>query len=179
MRFDGRSRNFTFDTFTGRFKDALNELADQNMTEETKVMTFRNAFQMQEFRHLHSTISSTQRLRTNLDNTIAFVGEQIRTMKQQNGVNQSRHLASYAKSPAKTAHKKWVNPKSKKSSNKKKKPNTKFDPKVPGAYLTKSAWFKLTEEQKKASRDARNEQGRTSTISSNCNHIHSVFGGED
>ena len=50
--FDGRSRNFTFDNFTGKFKAALNELAELNMSEETKVMKFRNAFQVKEFAHL-------------------------------------------------------------------------------------------------------------------------------
>ena len=81
LRFDGKSRNFPFDTFTGKLKNALNELSELNMTEETKVMKFRNAFQVREFAHLHSMISSTPRLRTSLDNTIAFVGEQLRSMK--------------------------------------------------------------------------------------------------
>ena len=145
-------------TSLGKLKNALNELAELNMTEETKVMKFRNAFQLKEFGHLHSVISSTPRLRTNLDNTIAFVGEQLRSMKFQNVATPSWSLASYTKSPTKSAHKKWVNPKSKKFKKKGKKPANKFDPKNPGAYLTNSAWQGLTEPQKAASRTARNEQ---------------------
>ena len=166
LKFDGRSRNFTYDTFTGRFKDALNELADQNMSEEHKVLKFRKAFQVVEFNHLHGIISSNPTYRNNLDNTIAFVGEQIRSAKQQNGSNQSRNLSSYTKANSKTAHKKWVNPKSKKHKKKRPKPATKFDPNNPGACLTKKAWNEMTPAQQEASRTARNEEQRAASIKS-------------
>ena len=114
LKFDGRSRNLTFDNFAGQLKNALNELADLNMDEETKVMKFKNAFQVREFMHLHSQISSTPNLRGSLENTIAFVGEELRSMRYQNGANPSRNLSSYSKPSGKSPHKKWVNPKSKK-----------------------------------------------------------------
>ena len=34
-----------------------------------------------------------------------------------------------------------------------------FDPNDPGAHVTKATWPKMTETQRQASRDARNEQG--------------------
>ena len=105
LRFDGRSRNFTFDNFTGRFKDALNELDELNMSEETKVMKFRAAFQVKEFVHLHRMIASIPTLSSSLDNTIAFVGEQLRSAKQQNTSHQSRNLSSHAKTSGKSAEK--------------------------------------------------------------------------
>ena len=129
-------------------------------------MKFRAAFQVKEFVHLHSMIASIPNLRTSLDNTIAFVGEQLRSAKQQNTSHQSRNLSSYTKTSGKSAekvtHKKWVNPKSKKygkKGKKGKKAATKFDPNYPGAYVTKATWLKMTETQRQASRDARNEQG--------------------
>ena len=70
---------------------------------------------------------------------------------------------------SKSPHKKWVNPKSKKHKKKGKKAATKFDPKNPGAYVTSKVWESLSESQKEASRNARNEQGiksRTASIRS-------------
>ena len=131
LRFDNRSRTFTFDVFTGRFKDALNELDDPNMDEETKVMKFKAAFQVKEVGHLHSIIASTPALRGSLDNTISFVGEQLRNAKQnedsRRADNRSVSACTRTSDKDKSLHEKWVNCKHKKNK-KKEKPNNKFDP---------------------------------------------------
>ena len=53
----GLIQKFT-DNFTGRLIDAFTELEDLIMSEETKVMKFRAAFQVKEFGHLHSMMAS-------------------------------------------------------------------------------------------------------------------------
>ena len=89
----------------------------------------------------------------------------MRTMKQQNGTPNNRNLSSvnrsYSgnKSKAKTPHKKWTNPQGKKF-NKKEKPATRFDPNHPGQYVTKAAWFRMSDDERQSSRDARNTEGR-------------------
>ena len=99
LRFDGKSKDQTFDQFVGMLRDAFNELSDLNMSEETKVLKFKAAFQVEEFRHLHSMISANPRLRSNFDSTIAFVGEQIRSVQLQNGVIPDRELAALEQDP--------------------------------------------------------------------------------
>ena len=162
-KYDGKSRNFPYEVFTGRFKKACADLISHNMTEETKVMKFRAAFQVRELAHLHAIIQSNPNYSQNLENCIAFVGEQMRSMKQQNGTPQNRNLArlntSNNKSKSKKAHKKWVNPKSKKFGFKGKLA-TKFDPANPGQYVIKSAWHQMSKAQKQSSRDARNAAQR-------------------
>ena len=138
------------------------------MSEETKAMKFRAAFQVKELVHLHATIQSTPLYRNDLENCMAFVGEQMRSLRQQNGTPTNRNLSSFnrsnnngnkSKSKYKSPHKKWTNPKHKKSS-KRDKPATAYDPNNPGQYVTKSAWARMTDAEKQASRDARNTEDR-------------------
>ena len=62
------------------------------------------------------------------------------------------------KSKSKSPHKKWTNPKHKKSG--KQKGADEYDPNNPGQYMSPKGWSKMTNAEKQASRDARNKKDR-------------------
>ena len=136
------------------------------MSEETKVMKFRAAFQVKELVHLHATIEANPHLRNNLENCMAFVGEQMRSLKQQSGTPTNRNLSSFNrsnghgnnKSKGKSPHRKWTNSKQKKSG--KQRGADEYDPNNPGQYMSQKGWSKMSAAEKQASRDARNKKDR-------------------
>ena len=177
LRFDGRSKNWTWEKFVGKYREAMHDLGPNNqMTEERKVVKFLSAFQVQHLGHCEAIIMSNPDLANSLERTITFLSQQVVSSRLKNGPI-SRNVSSVATesadtpAPTKTGKSsrqiKALKRKLKALQERKKRDNTKFknkrsdkfNPDSPGDYLPSSEWNKITEEQKAASRAARKAMG--------------------
>ena len=177
LRFDGRSKSWTWEKFVGKYREALHDLGPSNqMSEERKVVKFLSAFQVQHLSYCEGLIMSTPHLAGSLERTITFLSQQIAATRLKNGPI-ARNVSSIASdptdvpTPTKTnKSKRQINAlkrklkalqeRKKQDKNKfKNKRSDKFNPDSPGDYLPASEWNKITEDQKAASRAARKAMG--------------------
>ena len=185
---DGRSRNFDFNKFIGRLRGAFDDMGDNRYTEEMKVTKLLAAFQYAPLSHLEATIANDPRLRDNFNATAAFIQAQLNALKLKNGARGRNLDAGTTVAPTpptidteehpapdteetptarlKTLKRKLKQMKKKlkakaKEQGKAVKKNTasKFTRGNPGAYIPRSEWNKLNDEQKEAARKARKASG--------------------
>ena len=175
IRFDGRSKNWTFNKFIGRLREAFLDMGpDNELSEERKVNKLMQAWQVQSLQHLHATVSATPRYKGNFDACVNFLSEQLTSIQLMNdgpgrninsvtqtieGNNkQLNEIKAQLSSLKKHLDEKKSGNNSKKNTPKKNK-ESKYNPSNPGAYVPKEEWDKMTEEQKAKARASRNEQG--------------------
>ena len=182
LRFDGRSKNWTFDRFIGKMRQCFVDMGPNNqLTEERKVMALQAAWQVPGLQHLDAMM---QRDYSNdFNGAVTFLAEQLHGLKLKNGpiaqaavgtvrtddkdtqaenskAGKTSVIASLKKeikALKKEFHK--GNKKSKDKPAKGKKPKTKYDPKDPGGYYTRKAWAEMSDAQKEEARKSRTAAG--------------------
>ena len=184
-RFDNKSRNFSFDKFCARFRQALIDFGpNDQMSPEMTVVKIMDAWRVQELMHLAAIIFSSDKYKFDLEETITFLATNLRTLQtshkpkgrnvgayeQKNDGYQPKKQKGGPKGGSKggkgkkfTGHKKWT-----KSSGKSSKG---YDPQNPGQYVKLAVWNSWTDEEKAAAREDRRKKGigssaQTSNISS-------------
>ena len=167
-RFDATSKNFTFDKFINRLRQAFDDLGtDEQLTDSRKVLKLLRAWQVSSLSHLDSTIAADPNMSSDFEAAVTFLKSQLLAQQEKNkGIGNRRAAALNSNSMKYTkggdddpdARDSYKRP-HKKGSKAKFKQKGNFDPKNPGAYLKHSVWIKLTDAQKKASREARVANG--------------------
>ena len=170
LRFDNKSRNWTFDRFVGTMRQCFVDMGTNAYSEERKVMCLQSAWQVQGLGHLDAMVQ--QNYNANFNGAVTFLAEQLNGLKLKNGPP-NRGVASVQTKDKTNAQLKRElkavraemngkgkgNKQASKVPNKKKKPNAKFDSKDPKAYVSKQAWAAMSEEEKKKARDSRAAAG--------------------
>ena len=183
--FDGRNRNWTFDKFIGKLREAFMDLGpDNQLSEQRKVNKLMQAWQVQSLQHVRAIVSATPAYRDNFDACVYFLSEQLtglQLMNQAPGRNvslvtkndidqnnkQLKDLQVEIKSLQKQLNdrksgKSGNNGKSGKDSSKgaaKKNRSDKYDPSNPTAYIPDKVWRSLDKKQIEQIRDAREKEG--------------------
>ena len=134
--FDGRSKNFTFDKFIGKLRQAFNDLGEENqMSERRKVEKLVSAFQVPNLQHLDAMVTGDPARANNFEVAVTFIAGQMATQRNKNVTGHSRGLAEV---------------------------DTGFNVNNPGKYLSQRVWKGLNEEERaavwKARRDRDQEQ---------------------
>ena len=189
IRFDNRNRNFSFDKFIGKMREAFLDLGpDNQLTEQRKVNKLMQAFQVPGMSHLDAIVQSTPIYRNSFDSTVNLLASQLAQLRLKNGPGQSARnvgklqtidedipfdddldsstkakLTSEIKTLRKQVQREIKAAKAAKAkadrANHKKVQAHKFSKKNPTAYLSSAAWHNLTDEQKVAAREARKKAG--------------------
>ena len=158
------------------------------LKKERKVNKLLQAWQVPALLHVGTTIQASPTLRTNFENSVAFLAGELEQMKAKHS---SRNISQLGTEDSNDGVKRELKQLKrqlketrdqlkakrlrggdggKKKGKKKgsKKPSNKFDKNDPGAYLTAKAWNKLQPEEQEAARKAREQEGigSKSTISS-------------
>ena len=177
ITFDGRSRNWTFDKFVGRLRESFIDLGPENqLTEERKVNKLMQAWQVSTLAHLGAVVSSNPAFRSNFNNCVNFLSQQL-TQQQLMNRGPGRNVAAVAQEGIDSNNKqlaelqaqiKSLNRKLEDKRGGKKKPGktpakknvaSKFNPSNPGAYIPRAQWVKLSDEDKAKARAARDKDG--------------------
>ena len=189
IRFDNRNRNFSFDKFIGKMREAFLDLGpDNQLTEQRKVNKLMQAFQVPNMTHLDAIVQATPIYRNSFDSTVNLLASQLAQLRLKNGPGQSARnvgklqtidedipfdddldsstkakLTSEIKSLRKQVQREIKAAKAAKAkaerATHKKVQAHKFSKKNPTAYLSSAAWHNLTDEQKVAAREARKKAG--------------------
>ena len=168
IRFDGRSKNWTFDRFISKLRESFIDLGpNDQLSERRKVNKLMSAWQVPALMHVDTTIQATPQYREDFDASVNFLANQLATLTTKNGPNNRTVAYTSTESSgdkprdSKRSGGKWQNPKKKNKSQVPAKKNTaaKFTKKNPGAYIPSKEWKKLTDEQKEAARTARSADG--------------------
>ena len=182
--YDGRSRNYTFDTFIDQMRECFIDMGDDEWSEQRKVNKLMAAWKVPALVHLNGIVQATATYKNSFENTVVFLAGQLSHHQMKNHATPGRNVSAAttikdspdnsqsrgSNSPSKRelirqlkAVQAQLKGKSGKGSGKKpphkKNQASKFDPKNAGAYIPPHEWRKLTDEQKAAARKARAEQG--------------------
>ena len=183
ITFDGRNRNFPFETFIARLREAFEHMgANNQLSEERKVMKLLEAWNVTALSHVDATVQNDPVLRGNFDNAVNFLANQLSGLKLKNGARNLSVLTTQGDTRRisqlqtdRRPSKKRRNQKKGKNGGKKddkkpaykRNPGTKFNKNRPGDYVITRVWNKMTDEEKDAAREARQKEGiETRTISS-------------
>ena len=180
MSFDNRNRNFTFDSFIARMREAFENMGEANQfTEERKVLKLLDAWNVSALSHVSTTISNDPLLRSSFDRTVIFLAKELSGLKTKNATrnvsaittqptqdSERERTIAELKTKLKEAQKKLRKKSGREKSdeqtptqaNAAKRP-TKFSKRNPGAYVSMGAWQKMTAEEKAAAREARKQKG--------------------
>jgi hypothetical protein len=170
-RFDGKSRNFTWDKFVGKMRQAFKDLGPEDqMSEQRMVTKLVRAFQMPELKHLDAMITGDPARKSNFESAVVFLSDQIAALKTKNTGSHPRSIGAMDsrdsnKSSKFNSHKKsqyTKHPRAKtggKAGGNDKKDAGVFNPRDPGKYVNSKNWDKLEPEQKVAARKARKAAG--------------------
>ena len=94
LRFDGKSKNWTWDKFVGRYRDALHDLGPENqLSEQRKVIKLMSAFQVPHLAHFEAIVFNDPSLAGSLNEAVTFLGSQMAANKMKNGM-MTRALSS-------------------------------------------------------------------------------------
>ena len=180
ITFDAKSRNFPFETFVARLREAFEHMGrDNQLSEERKVNKLLDAWNVPALSHLDATIQNDPNLRGSFDNAVNFLANQLSGLKLKNGnqrnlsvlttqedkptrtIAQLKTALKAAKSKArkKSGREKGGDKSDDKKPAYKKNPGAKFNKDKPGAYVTSKVWNKMTDEERQAARAARASNG--------------------
>ena len=96
LYFDGKNKNWTWDKFIGRYREALDDLGpDNQISEERKVIKLMSAFQVPNLAHCEAIVFNDPRLAGSLNEAITFLGSQMTASEMKNGM-MTRALATVA-----------------------------------------------------------------------------------
>ena len=166
-RFDNKSRNFTFDKFCARFRQArIDHGPDNQLSPELEVVKIMDCWQVPELMHLIAMIFGTDKYKYNLEETITFLSANLRTL-QTTHKPKGRNVSGYEQKddgyqPRKQGNKKGGKGGKKGSPHKKwskSKHSKGYDPKNPGKYVKGNEWKSWTDEEKAAAREDRRKKG--------------------
>jgi hypothetical protein len=161
-RYDGKSKNFDFAKFIGKFRQAVSDLGPEDrMSEQRQVTKLVRAFQVPELRHLDAMITGDPLRRANFEATVVFLSDQIASNKTKNQGSHQRDIAVVnSKDKGKQhSHKKTQYTKHKGKGGGKSEGNQAYDPKDPLKFYSQSGWWNLTPEQQATSRKNRKAAG--------------------
>ena len=173
ITFDNRNRNFTFDTFIARMREAFEQMGEDNqLSEERKVNKLLDAWTVSALSHVGTTIQSNPELRGSFDRTVVFLAGELTALKMKNGTRNVSAITTTTESADVRTLKqlrsklKEAQRKLKRKSGKMdgdvpagKKPATKFSKKNPGEYVTAKVWRSMSQEEQAAAREARKQKG--------------------
>ena len=172
LRFDNKHRNFTFDSYLARMRNAHED--GEAKSEMLKVQDLLDGFQVPELQHCKSIITSNAQYKNNFDAAAQFIAEQLAMLKTTNGPT-NRTLSVLETDPStgeQAATKKQLTrklkslkkqlgkaKKAKGKAHKKANMAAKFTKENPSAYVPPEEWAKMSLEEKALARKARQEQG--------------------
>ena len=77
-----KSRNFPFETFVARLREAFEHMGrDNQLSEERKVNKLLDAWNVPALSHLDATIQNDPNLRASFDNAVNFLANQLSGLK--------------------------------------------------------------------------------------------------
>ena len=173
ITFDDRNRNFTFDTFIARMREAFEQMGEDNqLSEERKVNKLLDAWNVSALSHVSTTIQSNPELRGSFDRTVVFLAGELAALKMKNGTRNVSAITTTTE-PSETRELKQLRTKLKEAQRKLKKktgkgdgdvpagkkPATKFSKKNPGECVTAKVWRGMSPEEQAAAREARKQKG--------------------
>ncbi len=92
--FDNKSRNFTYDKFVGRMRQAFIDLGPEDkMSEKRKVTKLMQAWQVDNLKHLDAMVTGDPVRSTNFEEAAAFLGDQMTALQTKNQSNR-RNISS-------------------------------------------------------------------------------------
>ena len=153
ITFDNRSRNWTYQKFIGKLRQAFSDLGEPQPTEEGKVIKLLQAWNVGPLMHLPAIVSTN--FPNDFEGAVTFLSDQLTDLKTKNDPK-TRTIAAVDTSRG--------GPKNPGGKGKGKgpngvKPKAKFDKKNPGNYVSREAWKKMSEEERKQAREARQQKG--------------------
>lgn len=154
--FRGDNRNFTFDKFIGRMRQAFIDLGPEDQcTEARKVRELMKAWQVSYLDHLDPHVLNNPQINQNFEAAVSFLGDQLANKKVKhspgNNNRTARNLGAMG-SGNKQGNKQA-------SARKGNQSKHKFDPKNPHKFLKGKAWWDLTDAQREEARKARLKRG--------------------
>ena len=170
-RYDATSKNFTFDKFTSRMRQAFEDMGpNDQFSEERKVTKLMQAFQVPSMAHLDALVTSNPRYSQSFESTVAFLKDQMTALKTKNEGYKKRQISQVqsvvvdseigeSESPRKRQRTLAPMGAQKPGKRTTKRAARTFDGRNPSKYLSKAAWDKLTETQKEQARQARRRMG--------------------
>ena len=174
--FRGDSRNFTFDKFIGRLRQAFKDLGpDDQCTEVRKVKELMKAWQVPDMDHLDPHVLNHPQRSINFEAAVSFLGDQLANRKVKHnpgGTRAARQLAPVelaplgSRQPGRNGKTRFHRRGGGRNDNK-----HKFDPKQPHKFLRGKAWWDLTDAQREAARKARLKRGISPKASRNVSTI--------
>jgi hypothetical protein len=162
-RFDGKSRNLSWDVFVGQLRQAFKDLGPEDqMSEQRMVTKLVRAFQMPELQHLDAMITGDLHRKSNFESAVVFLSDQIAALKTKNIGSHPRSIGAMDSSDGKKSSKYKSHKKSHKTKHPRatgKKDDGSFDKDDPGKYQPPDVWRALEPHQQVAARDARKADG--------------------
>ena len=157
LKYDGKSRNFTFENFTDKLRAAFNDLTahyNRPYEEADKVYYLKQAWNVPHLQHLLDTITASPEYRSNFEAAVTFLSQ---SMDDRKTSSKTREVSSTETNS--NPRKRKDNPGKGKGKNnnknkKAKKGLTKWDPNRPGAWYAASCFKNLTDEQRKLHKEA-------------------------
>ena len=141
-RFDGKSKNFSFDKFTARLQKAFLDQGEENqLSEERKVEKFLAALHVPNTDWLVGQVETNDTLRGSFTETVAFVGAQLRKQNLKDSKARKISALDATKTGDVPGHKKlkWTKG---------------FNPKDPGAFLPNKIFRQLKPHERKMKENA-------------------------
>ncbi len=171
IRYDGRNKNFSFQNFVERCKQAFEDMGPNDQPSGArKVEKLLNGFQYPGLSYCRGIIESNPRYKNDFDASVNYIAGQIAGLKALNGAPNQRALAALEQAPTLAAVETDKKPAAKPSKGGKKspdkkakrtKPKNKYNKKDPGAYVSGKVWRSMSKDEQELARQKRREAGGT------------------
>jgi hypothetical protein len=174
LRYDGKSRNFSFTKFVSRFRQAAEDLGpDDQMSQRRMVKLLLEGFQVPSLQHIKDIIRTNPFYSENFENCVTYISETLLTAGVEKTTNNTRTVAAVGTTTTQK-NSNGKREKSGQSGSKKKKQRgggrekpagaDTYDPNDPTRWLKPEVFKALPEETKKKIQDAhaakRQEKGK-------------------
>ena len=159
--FRGDNKNFPFDKFIGRMRQAFMDLGPNDQyTEQRKVRELMKAWQVSYLDSLDPHVLNHPQRSQNFEAAVSFLGDQLANRRVKHTTSGSgrnnRNISSLDRDGRTRAPR---NPKKARGNSSNNGSKHKYDPRNPHKFLSGKAWWAMTDAQREEARKARLKRG--------------------